>query len=74
MSDIRKLTYDLDEDIDPEDQAEADRQTTSLAGLAVSLLLVVLGLFLVKELQAKSILEDCLLSGQSHCLVEATPR
>ena len=74
MGDIRKLTYGLDEDIDPEDQAEADRQTSSLAGLAVSLLLVVLGLFLVKELHAKSIVEDCLLSGQSHCVVEAPPR
>ena len=74
MGDIRKLTYSLDDDIDPEDQAEEDRRTASLAGLAVSLLLVVLGLFLVKELHAKSILEDCLLSGQSHCLVEATSR
>jgi hypothetical protein len=74
MGDIRKLTYGLGEDIDPEDQADADRQTTSLAGLAVSLLLVVLGLFLVKELHAKSLLVDCLLSGQNHCVVEGIQR
>lgn len=74
MGDMRKLTFSLGEDIDPEDQVEADRQTASLAGLAVSLLLVVLGLFLVNELHAKAKLEDCLLSGQSHCLVEAIQR
>ncbi|HEX3350502.1 MAG TPA: hypothetical protein VHS58_20630 [Acetobacteraceae bacterium] len=44
-----------------------NRQTTSLAGLAVALLLVVVGLFLVKELQHKSHLEDCLLSGRTNC-------
>jgi phosphate starvation-inducible membrane PsiE len=50
-----------------DDQEEADRQTTSLAGLAVALLLVVIGLFLVRTLQVKSVIEDCLLSGRSNC-------
>lgn len=74
MGDIRKLTFGLGEDVDPEEQAEANRQTASLAGLAVSLFLIVLGLFLVKELHAKSVVEDCLLSGQNHCLVETIQR
>jgi hypothetical protein len=73
MGHIRKLRYGF-EDLGPDEQAEADRQTASLAGLAVTLLLVVFGLFLVKELHAKSVLEDCLLSGQTRCLVELSPR
>ena len=73
MGHARKLTFAL-EDLEPDDQAEADRQTASLAGLAVTVLLVVFGLFLVRELHAKSALEDCLLSGQTHCLEEFSPR
>jgi len=50
-----------------DDQEGADRQTTSLAGLAVALFLVVIGLFLVRQLHAKAVIEDCLLSGRSNC-------
>jgi hypothetical protein len=50
-----------------EDQAAADRQTASLAGVAVTLLLVVAGLFLVHVLHDKAVIEDCLLSGRSNC-------
>ncbi len=50
-----------------EDQEGADRQTASLAGLAVALLLVVIGLFLVRTLRAKCVVEDCLLSGRTNC-------
>lgn len=74
MGNVRKLTFGLHEEVDPDEQAEADRQTASLGGLAVAVLLVVVGLFLVKELQAKARLEDCLLSGQGRCLVEAVQR
>jgi len=53
---------------DPEDaEAGANRQTQSLAGLAVSLLLVVVSLGLIHVLQTKSAIEDCLLSGRSVC-------
>lgn len=74
MGEIRKLTYRLDEAIDPEEQAEADRQTVSLAGLAVTLLLLVVGLFLVHQLQAKSLMEDCLLAGRTNCPLAASLR
>lgn len=74
MGDMRKLGWRFSEETDPEEQAEADRQTASLAGLAVSLLLIVLGLFLVQELHAKSQLEDCLLSGQRHCIPDPGQR
>jgi len=50
-----------------DDDDGADRQTASLAGLAVALLLVVIGLFLVRTLHAKCVVEDCLLSGQTNC-------
>jgi hypothetical protein len=61
--------------IEEEQEAEetANRQTESLAGVAITLLLLVIGLFLVRELHAKSAIEDCLLSGRSNCewLVQA---
>jgi hypothetical protein len=62
MPRIVRLIYAGDDD-----QEGADRQTASLAGLAVALLLVVIGLFLVRQLHAKAVIEDCLLSGRSNC-------
>jgi len=52
--------------IETDDEA-ADRQTESLAGVAVTLLLLVAGLFLVRELHAKAVVEDCLLAARSNC-------
>jgi uncharacterized membrane protein len=49
------------------EQAEANRQTASLAGLAMALALVVIGVFLVRELHAKAMVEDCLLANQLNC-------
>ena len=48
-------------------EEEANRQTTSLAGLAVALLLVVLALFLVRALRTSADREDCLLAGRTAC-------
>jgi hypothetical protein len=50
-----------------DEQTAANRQTQSLAGLAVTLFLVVLSLGLVQVLHKKATLEDCLLSGRSNC-------
>jgi hypothetical protein len=50
-----------------DDDEAADRQTASLAGVAITLLLLVIGLFLVHELHAKAMLEDCLMSGRTTC-------
>ncbi len=52
--------------IEDEDEV-ANRQTASLAGVAITLLLLVIGLFLVRELHAKAMIEDCLMSGRSNC-------
>lgn len=58
---VHRLVSELD------DAEIADRQTASLAGLAVALLLVVVGLFLVKTLHRTASIEDCLLTGRSNC-------
>ena len=50
-----------------DDDEAADRQTASLAGVAITLLLLVVGLFLVRELHAKVAVEDCLMAGRIHC-------
>jgi hypothetical protein len=50
-----------------EAQEEANRQTASLAGVAITLLLLVLGVFLVHQLHAKAEVEDCLLAGRTNC-------
>jgi hypothetical protein len=48
-------------------QKEADRQTASLAGMAVAVALVVAGLFLVHQLSRKAAVEDCLMAGRLDC-------
>jgi len=56
-----------DHDDEDRDENGADRSTARLAGLALILLLAVLGLFLVQKLRSESALEDCLMSGRSNC-------
>lgn len=51
-----------------DDRDDDDRQTASLAGLAVSLALLVVSLFLFYHLREKSRLEDCLLQGRDNCV------
>ena len=50
-----------------DEAAEENRLTASLAGLAVALLVVVAGLFLIQQLRAKARVEDCLMSGRINC-------
>ena len=50
-----------------DDEEAANRQTVSLAGVAITLLLLVVGLFLVHELHSKVVIEDCLMAGRLHC-------
>jgi hypothetical protein len=51
------------------EEASANRQTASLAGLALTLLLVVIALCLTHALQHKSAIEDCLLTGRTNCSI-----
>lgn len=52
---------------DQETDKAAERQTASLAAVAVVLVLLVGGLFLVHHLRATATVEDCLLSGRRNC-------
>jgi len=56
----------------PEDpETAANRQTASLAALAVTLALVVGGLYLIDTLRHTAELQDCLLSGRTNCAAVA---
>jgi hypothetical protein len=53
---------------DESDDLEAEnRQTASLAGVVIILVLLIVGLFLVQELRVKAAIEDCLMSGRRNC-------
>ena len=49
------------------EQAEANRVTASLAGLAAALLFVVVSLTVVHHLRDAGRVEDCLMSGRNNC-------
>jgi hypothetical protein len=58
-------------DEDAEDKI-AQRQTGGLVGIAIVLLLLVGGLFLVQQLRNAAMLQDCLMSGRHYCDVLVT--
>lgn len=58
-------------DEDAEDKI-AQRQTEGLVGIAIVLLLLVGGLFLVQQLRSAAMLQDCLMSGRLNCDVMVT--
>ena len=63
-------------EIDRQREREEDdrRFTASLAGLALSLFLVWIGLTVLEALVARGKLEDCVMQGRADCLrVELTP-
>jgi uncharacterized membrane protein len=62
MQRIGRLSFAGDDD-----QDGANRQTASLAGMAIALLLVVAGLFLIHQLHAKAMVEDCLMANRINC-------
>ena len=49
------------------DDKTAERQTASLAGIVIVLLLLVAGLFLIQQLHKATSIEDCLLAGRGNC-------
>ena len=59
-----------DRDLDQERERKEDdrRFTNSLAGLAVTLLLLWIGLYVADQLAAQSKLEDCVLQGRADCM------
>lgn len=49
------------------EQADANRVSASLAGLAAVLLFVVLGLTVIHHLHDEARVEDCLMAGRNNC-------
>ncbi|MDR3659688.1 MAG: hypothetical protein P4L86_04640 [Mycobacterium sp.] len=62
MAQVRRLGFNRDDE-----QEEADRQSVSLAGLAVTLALVVVGTYVIHQLETKGAIEDCLLADHANC-------
>jgi hypothetical protein len=57
-----------------DDQAMSDREQGgnrrgAIAGLAIAIVLLVVGLWLSRELTASSKMQDCLMSGRTNCAV-----
>lgn len=70
------MTAEPKRDCDRERERQEDdrRFTTSLAGLAAALFLVVIGLYVAEKLAAQGKLEDCVLQGRADCVrVDLTP-
>ena len=57
------------ENIRPEPAESQGSRTPALAGLAVAVVLLVVGLWLARELTAASKMQDCLMSGRTNCNV-----
>jgi hypothetical protein len=49
------------------------RQTAGLVGIVITLLLLVIGLFLVQQLRASAAVEDCLMAGRRNCDLLVSP-
>ena len=50
-----------------DDNKAANRQTESLAGLALTVAIIVVSFFVIKHLQHSTALEDCLMAGRLSC-------
>ena len=53
--------------MDRNDREYDDRFTATLAGLAMALLLTIIGLYLAEQLATISHLEDCVMQGRLNC-------
>ena len=54
------------------DPDQGGNRLGALAGLAVAVVLLVVGLWLARELSATSKMQDCLMSGRTNCNVIPT--
>jgi hypothetical protein len=51
------------------DPGKGGNRRGAIAGLAIAVVLLVLGLWLAHELTASSKMQDCLMSGRTNCNV-----
>ncbi len=56
------------------DETVANRQTAGLLGIAITLIILVVSLFLVQHLRHSAAVEDCLLAGRRNCDALVTPQ
>lgn len=52
-----------------DDSESQGNRTPAMAGLAIAVVLLVVGLWLARELTAASKMQDCLMSGRTNCNV-----
>jgi hypothetical protein len=53
----------------PDNPRPQENRTPAMAGLAIAVVLLVVGLWLARELTAASKMQDCLMSGRTNCNV-----
>ena len=53
----------------PKSAEPLESNTPAMAGLAIAVVLLVVGLWLAHELRAASKMQDCVLSGRTNCNV-----
>lgn len=51
----------------PKKPEPGESNTPAMAGLAIAVVLLVVGLWLAHELRAASKMQDCVLSGRTNC-------
>jgi hypothetical protein len=51
------------------DPRRQENRTPAMAGLAIAVVLLVVGLWLARELRTASKMQDCLMSGRTNCNV-----
>jgi hypothetical protein len=60
------------ENLKPDRSESRENRTPAMAGLAIAVVLLVVGLWLAHELRAASKMQDCLMSGRTNCNVIQT--
>jgi hypothetical protein len=53
----------------PQNREPRENNAPAMAGLAIAVVLLVVGLWLAHELRAASKMQDCVLSGRTNCNV-----
>ena len=51
------------------DPEQSGSRRPAIAGLLIAVVLLVVGLWLARELTASSKMQDCLMSGRSNCAI-----